>query len=127
MSVERQVIEVPGMSHNAPIPAGARVGNLIFSSAIAGRDPETKKVPPDPDAQAELLFRNLRTFLEKAGCTPDNIGHMTVYLKEEQYRESINKEWLKMFPHEKNRPARHAIRVDLRGEVLFQVEIIAVI
>ncbi len=73
------------------------------------------------------LKTNIRTFMERAGGTTDNIGHMTVYLKEERYRESINKEWLKMFPDEKDRPARHAIRVDVRGEVLFQIEIIAVI
>ncbi len=65
--------------------------------------------------------------MERAGGTTDNIGHMTVYLKEERYRESINKEWLKMFPDERDRPARHAIRVDVRGEVLFQIEIIAVV
>ena len=65
--------------------------------------------------------------MERAGGTTDNIGRMTVYLKEERYRESINKEWLKMFPDESDRPARHAIRADVRGEMLFQIELIAVV
>jgi enamine deaminase RidA (YjgF/YER057c/UK114 family) len=125
--MKREVIEIEGMSHNAPIPMGAKIGNLVFSSAISGRDPETKKLPANPDQQAEALFQNLRRFMKEAGGAPDNIAHMTVFLKEEHYRDSINKEWLKMFPDETNRPARHAIKVELRGEMLFQVEVIAVL
>ena len=124
---KRRVIEIPGLSHRAPIPMGATIGNMVFSSAISGRDPETNVLPEDPDKQAEMLFRNIRTFMERAGGTTGDIGHMTVFLKEERYRESVNKEWLKMFPDEKDRPARHSIRVDVRGEVLFQIEIIAVV
>ena len=124
---KRSVIEIPGLAHNAPIPMGAKVGNLIFSSAISGRDPETEKLPPDPDEQAEILFQNIRRFMQLAGGTPENIGHMTVFLKDEKYRESINKAWVKMFPDEHNRPARHAVKIEMRGEVLFQVELIAVL
>ncbi|MEE8076418.1 MAG: RidA family protein [Candidatus Binatia bacterium] len=124
---KRRVIEIPGLSHQAPIPMGAAIGNVVFSSAISGRDPETNALPEEPDRQAGVLFQNIRTFMERAGGTTDNIGHMTVYLKEERYRESINKEWLKMFPSEHDRPARHAIKSEVRGEVLFQIEIIAII
>ncbi len=124
---KRRVIEIPGLSHRAPIPMGAAIGNIVFSSAISGRDPKTNTLPGDPDKQAEVLFRNIRSFMERAGGTTDDIVRMTVYLKEERYRESINKEWLKLFPSEHDRPARHAIRVDVRGEMLFQIEIFAVV
>jgi 2-iminobutanoate/2-iminopropanoate deaminase len=115
------------MEHGAPIPNGAVIGNMIFSSAISGKDAETGVLSTDPDQQAEAMFRNLRLFLEMAGGTPDQIAHMKVYLKEEKYREAVNKAWLKMFPDEHDRPARHALKVELRGEVLFQIEIIAVL
>lgn len=127
MANKREVIEIPGLSHNAPIPLGAKIGNLIYSSAISGRESEKSGLPDDPDLQAELLFRNIRAFMKKAGGTPDNIIHMTVFLKEEKHRESINKEWLKMFPNENDRPARHALTIDLRGKVLFQIELVAVL
>jgi enamine deaminase RidA (YjgF/YER057c/UK114 family) len=65
--------------------------------------------------------------MEKAGGTPDNIAHMTVFLKEEKLRDSVNKAWLKMFPDEHDRPARHALKADLRGQFLFQIEVIAVL
>jgi enamine deaminase RidA (YjgF/YER057c/UK114 family) len=124
---KRTVIEIPGLSHNAPIPLGAKIGNMVFSSAISGKDPVTGVLSPDPDQQADVLFQNIRRFMEKAGGTPENIGHVTVFLKDEKYRESINKEWVKMFPDEYNRPARHAVTGDLRGQMLFQVELIAVL
>jgi len=124
---KRTVIEMPGLAHGVPIPNGAKIGNVAFSSAISGKNAETGKVPENPDEQAEVLFRNIHKFMELAGGTPENIGHMTVYLKDEKDRESINKAWLKMFPDEHNRPARHALKAELRGGLLFQIELIAVL
>mgnify|MGYP003394945116 FL=1 len=124
---KRKVIEIPGLVHQAPIPMGAKIGNVVYSSAISGIEPQTKSPPQDPDKQAEALFRNIRTFMKQAGGTPEDIIRMTVYLKEESFREAINKEWLKMFPDEHSRPARHAIKIELRGEVLFQIELVAVL
>ncbi len=127
MAKLRQIINIPGMPHGAPIPNGAKIGNMVFSSAISGRDTEKNLLPEDPDEQAAAMFRNLRTFMEIAGGTPDNIAHMTLFMKEEKYRDNVNNEWLKMFPNEEDRPARHAIKVDLRGNNLFQIEVIAVL
>ena len=125
--VKRKSIHIKGMEHGAPIPNGAVMGNMIFSSAISGKDAKTGVLSPNPDEQAEAMFRNLRTFLETAGGAPENIASMKVYLKDEKLRDSVNKAWLKMFPDEHDRPARHALKVDLRGEVLFQIEVIAVL
>ncbi len=127
MAKLRQIINIPGMPHGAPIPNGAKIGNMVFSSAISGRDTEKNLLSEDPDEQAAAMFRNLRTFMEIAGGTPDNIAHMTLFMKEEKYRDNVNNEWLKMFPNEEDRPARHAIKVDLRGNNLFQIEVIAVL
>ncbi len=125
--VKRKSIHIKGMEHGAPIPNGAVMGNMIFSSAISGKDAKTAVLSPNPDEQAEAMFRNLRAFLETAGGAPENIASMKVYLKDEKLRDSVNKAWLKMFPDEHDRPARHALKVDLRGEVLFQIEVIAVL
>jgi len=124
---KRRTIHVKGMEHGAPIPNGAVIGNLVFSSAISGKDARTGVLPTEPEEQAEAMFRNLRLFMEAAGGTPDNIAHMTVFLKEEKYREAVNKAWLKMFPDEHDRPARHALKAELRGDVLFQIEVIALL
>ena len=124
---KRQVLEIPGVSHQAPIPMGVKMGNMLFSSAIMGQDPETGEIPAEPERQAELMFRNVRTLLAAAGGTPDDIAHMTVLVKDDTYREYVNREWLKMFPNENDRPTRHAFQTDLRRGMVVQCEIIAVL
>jgi len=124
---KRKSFHIKGMEHGAPIPNGATIGNMVFSSAISGKDAKTGVLSPQPDEQAEAMFRNLSLFMETAGGTPENIAHVKVYLKDEKYRDSVNKAWIKMFPNEHDRPARHALKVELRGEILFQIEVIAVL
>ena len=123
----RQSIEIPGLVHGVPIPNGCKIGNMVFSSGIAGRDTENNTIPEDPDQQAAAMFKNVRTFMQNAGGSPDNIAYMKVYLKDEQYREALNKPWLEMFPDEHSRPARHSLSAPIRGGYYFQVEIIAVL
>jgi 2-iminobutanoate/2-iminopropanoate deaminase len=124
---KRKSIHIKGMEHGAPIPNGVVIGNMIFSSAISGKDAKSGVLSPDPEEQAGAMFRNLRLFMEWAGGAPENIAYMKVYLKEEKHRDAVNKAWLEMFPDEHDRPARHAIKVDLRGNNLFQIEVIAVL
>ena len=124
---KRKSIHIEGMEHGAPIPNGVVIGNMIFSSAISGKDAKTGVLSSDPEEQADAMFRNLRLFMETAGGTPENIAYMKVYLKEEKLRDSVNKAWVKMFPDEHDRPARHAMKTELRGNNLFQIEVIAVL
>ena len=124
---KRKSFHIKGMEHGAPIPNGAAIGNMIFSSAISGKDAKTGVLSSNPDEQAAAMFRNLSLFMETAGGAPENIAYMKVYLKDEKLRDSVNKAWLKMFPDEHDRPARHALKIELRGEVLFQIEVIAVL
>jgi len=121
-------IEVPGVTHgNVPIPMGARVGNMLFSSGIAGKDPATNKVPADAAEQARFAFQNLRTLLENGGATLEDVGHVTVFVKDDSVRDAINAEWVQCFPDPHDRPARHTLVHDLRGGMLLQLEAIAVI
>jgi enamine deaminase RidA (YjgF/YER057c/UK114 family) len=124
---KRKSIHIEGMEHGAPIPNGAVIGNLVFSSAISGKDAKTGVLSDDPVQQADAMFRNLRLFMENAGGTTDDIAHVKVYLKDEKYRDAVNQSWVEMFPDEHDRPARHALKVELRGNVLFQIEVIAVL
>jgi enamine deaminase RidA (YjgF/YER057c/UK114 family) len=128
MGSKRQTLHVPGISHGAnPIPSGVRLGNVVFSGGISGQDPATGQLPAEPEKQAELAFANLRRLMEAAGGSADDIGHVTVYLKDLGHRDHINREWLKMFPDEHDRPTRHTLRYDLAGNMLLQLQVIGVI
>jgi len=124
---ERRSIDLPGWSHTAAVPLGCRVGNIVFSSRISGRDPATDRVPGDPGEQARLLFENVAAFMHAAGGTLENIGHVTVLLSDPAYRGAFEQGWLGAFPDERSRPARHVQEGPLRGGVCFQVELIAVL
>ncbi len=121
-------IEVEGVTHGSvPIPMGARVGNMIFSSGIAGKDPATDKVPEDPAAQAHFAFQNMATLVRNGGGTLADVGRVTVFIKDNSMRAHVNKSWLEMFPDPHDRPARHTQVIDLAGGMLVQLEIVAVV
>jgi enamine deaminase RidA (YjgF/YER057c/UK114 family) len=121
----------------APIPEGARVGNVIASSLMSGRG--EKGMPRDPDEQAMSMFANLKSFMERAGGTTENIVQLTVYLQDEQYRPSINKAWLDTFPDPNSRPGRIVVYRDFgleraarppepdRPQLFFEISVIAVV
>ncbi len=84
-------------SKNAPEPVGAyphakRVGDLLFLSGVGPRERGTKQIPGvqldpnggvishDIEAQCHSVFRNVRSVLEAAGSSWDNIVDVTVFL-----------------------------------------------
>ncbi|MEW9668100.1 RidA family protein [Ammoniphilus sp. 3BR4] len=128
MMVKREVIEIPGVTHGkAPIPMGAKIGSVVYSSAIMGKDPSSDELPMDAERQIYFLYRNIESFMKEAGGSTENIIRMSVYLKDNSLRELFNQEWLKMFPDPKNRPARHIALADLHNGMCAQVELIAVL
>lgn len=130
MSTQRRPrsLEVPGVTHGAaPIPMGSRVGNMLFSSGVPGIDPATGKLPPEAASQAKFCFANLRSLLEAGGASLADVARVTVFVKDDSVREALNAEWLKAFPDPRDRPARHTLAHELRGGMLIQLEIVAVI
>ncbi len=124
---KRQSVDIPGVAHTNPLPMGSKIGNMFYSSGIFGTDPKSGKAPATAEAQAEQAFENMRTLVQTAGGTPDNIIYVTVYMKDRAQRAAINGPWLKMFPDEHSRPARHAIQTDLPEGNFLQLQCIAVL
>ncbi|HVB06388.1 MAG TPA: RidA family protein [Acidimicrobiales bacterium] len=122
----RRSIDIEGAAHGAPIPMGCRIDNIVYSSGIMGTDPATEKVAESGPDQVKYAFANLRKFLDAAGVTPEDVIRMTVLLGDNSLRGAINEEWLKMFPDEASRPARHAMNLELAGTMLVQLEVICV-
>jgi 2-iminobutanoate/2-iminopropanoate deaminase len=121
-------LEIPGISHgNAPIPMGARVGNMIFSSGIMGRDPLTDTLPEEVSLQAKFAFENVIALLAAGGASLDALARMTVFIKDDSARAAVNEQWLKYFPDPHDRPARHTVVHNLPGSMLVQLEIVAVV
>lgn len=122
-----QSIDVPGLAHKVPIPVGSRVGNVLCSSAIAGKDPATGKLAGTPADQVRLAFENLKRFLDAGGATLDQVVKLAVYVKDDSVREHINAHWLAFWPDAARRPARHVSVHDLQHGMVIQLETLAVI
>ena len=123
---KRQSINIEGFVHKNPIPAASRIGNVLMSSIINGVDPATGKVAPTLEQQCRFMFEHVRAIMAKAGGSPDDIVKMTVWMTDRAQRDAVNTEWVKMFPDEHARPARHTMRADLEGGLLVQCDITAV-
>ncbi|RII83237.1 RidA family protein [Neopusillimonas maritima] len=125
---EGRSIEVPGVTHGSvPIPMGARVGNIIFSSGIMGKDPVSDTLPSDGLKQVYFVFENLRSLLMHGGASLRDVVHVKVFIKDNTLRDAINKEWVRAFPNHHDRPARHTLIYELQGGMLVQLEVVAVI
>jgi enamine deaminase RidA (YjgF/YER057c/UK114 family) len=124
---KREVLHVKGSRHQNPIPAAVKIGNMVYTSAIIGSDPETGEMPESVQEEVANLFHYIREIMKLAGGTTDDIAHLHVLVTDRKYKEVVNGEWLKMFPDENNRPARHTSVQNLREGLRVQIEMTAVL
>jgi 2-iminobutanoate/2-iminopropanoate deaminase len=118
-------IEVPGLAHNAPIPQAARVGPLLCTSAISGKDRATGELPVDGQRQVELAFANLEAVLAAGGARLSDVAKLSIVLADNSLREAVNGQWSRCFPDPQARPARHIQSQALQHGMLLQLECIA--
>jgi 2-iminobutanoate/2-iminopropanoate deaminase len=123
----RTSIYVAGASHKNPIPAAARVGNLLMSGLVSGPDPDTGQRPDYLADQCANMFANIRAIVEGGGGATDDIVKVTVYLANPADREALNEQWLAMFPDPHDRPARQAMPNPPNPDWLILCDFVAVI
>jgi 2-iminobutanoate/2-iminopropanoate deaminase len=124
---KREAIHVAGITHGPGRPSGSRIGNIIYSAAISGRDPLTNELPSDPADQMRALFASLDRFVQAAGATMDDIIRVGVVLAGPQFRDALNVEWAKYFNDETSLPVRNVVMGDVPGGAIAYVEIVAVV
>ena len=103
----RQSIEISSFTHANPIPAATRIGPLLVSSVIVGRDPGETTVPESPSAQYANLFHHIGQILEGAGADWRHVARITFYVPDLSFRDSCNPVWIEHFPDAASRPSRH--------------------
>ena len=96
---KRKSINYPGFKRENPIPNASRIGNILMSSIISGRDPQTGQMPPELDAQVTNIFKQIKLCVEAAGGTVDDIIKVNFWMKDPATgRKALNGEWSAMFP-----------------------------
>lgn len=125
--VKRKVIHVKGLTHDNPIPIAVKIENMLYTSSIIGYNPETGELPDKVEKEVEYIFNYIKEILREAEGTTEDIAHFRVSVTDRKYKEVVNVQWLKMFPDQNNRPARHTVVRDLKKGVRIQIEIVAVL
>ena len=132
------------VSQRAPRAVGAfpharRVGNLLFLSGIGPRVRDSKEIPGvtlndkgeaashDITLQCHAVFKNVRTVLEDAGSSWDNIVDVTVFLTDMRNDfETFNKLYAEYFAE--NQPTRTTIEINrLPTPIAIELKVIATI
>ena len=122
----RQTISGGAAHHAQPFPTAVKLGNLVCSSAISGRD-ASGALPEALDAQIRNAFQTIEVIMREAGGSTADIAKVVVYLTDRAHREAVNPHWIAMFPDEDDRPVRHSLTMPLPAGFLIQLEIIAML
>ena len=119
-------------SSNLPTPVGPYspgmiVGNLIFVSGQAGREPGSGRLAATVEAQTEQVLKNIAVILEAAGSDLQHVVRCGVFLVDMQEFPKMNEVYARVFGM--HRPARTTVEVSgLPGEGLrVEIDAIAVI
>ena len=120
----------PVTAANLPSPVGPYspgmiLGNLVFVSGQAGRDPASGRLAgPDVEAQTEQVLKNIATILDAAGSGLPHVLRCSVFLVDMKEFPRMNEVYARMFGA--HRPARTTVEVSgLPGDGL-RVEIDAI-
>ena len=125
---KRQSVNGSRARHENPIPNASRIGNIVMSSVIGGSNPGTRELPPSLEQQVANVFGYIRHDIEAAGGTVDDIIKVTFWVKDPaKQRAALNDEWVKMFPDEDSRPARHTLVLGADSTHLVTCDVTAVI
>jgi 2-iminobutanoate/2-iminopropanoate deaminase len=107
-----------------PYSPGVVVGNLVFVSGQAGREPGSGRLAATVEAQTEQVLKNIAAVLEAAGSSLQHVVRCGVFLVDMQEFARMNDVYARAFGA--HRPARTTVEVSgLPGEGL-RVEIDAV-
>lgn len=121
---KRQSIYTDAFAHSNPIPTACRMGDLVMTGIINGIEPG-KASAGSLETQCALMFTRVREVIEAAGGTTDHIIKINIAVADLAQRESINVEWVKMFPDPHNRPVRQTTQAVLDRGKLIQCDIVA--
>src|SRR5215210_2214579 len=104
----------PVISSNLPTPVGPYspgmiLGDLVFVSGQAGRDPATGATAADVTGQTEQVLKNIATILAAAGSSLQHVIRCGVFLVDMEEFPRMNEVYARAFGA--HRPARTTVEV----------------
>lgn len=106
----RQAISTGGAAAAiGPYSQAIRSGDMLFCSGQLGIDPATGELVDGVEGQAERALRNLRSVLDAAGLTFDDVVKTTIFLADIDDFAAVNAVYARFMPDPP--PARSTVQV----------------
>jgi 2-iminobutanoate/2-iminopropanoate deaminase len=122
--VPRQALQPDGMAVPKPPYSPVVVsGDTVYTAGQIANDPEGNLVAGGMAEQARRTLENVRTCIEAAGCTLDDVVKVNAYLADLGDFPAYNEAYVEFFvePY----PARTSVQAGLPAGVLIEIEAIA--
>jgi 2-iminobutanoate/2-iminopropanoate deaminase len=120
----RQALQPEGLAVPKPPYSPVVVsGDTVYTAGQIGNDPEGNLVEGGIADQARRTLENVRTCVEAAGCTLDDVVKVNAYLADLGDFPAYNEVYVEFFS--KPYPARTSVQAGLPPGVLIEIEAIA--
>jgi 2-iminobutanoate/2-iminopropanoate deaminase len=120
----RQALQPEGLAVPKPPYSPVVVsGDTAYTAGQIGNDPEGNLVEGGIAEQARRTLENVRTCLDAAGCTLDDVVKVNAYLADLGDFPAYNEVYVEFFS--KPYPARTSVQAGLPPGVLIEIEAVA--
>ena len=87
----RQYIDLPNKSAELPFHDAVLANGTLYLSGRIGFEPETRKVPAEPEQEARYLLDQIQQVLREAGMTMDDLVQVQIFCSDVSLFERFNK------------------------------------
>jgi 2-iminobutanoate/2-iminopropanoate deaminase len=100
----RRYINLPNRPVQAPFSDGVLIGDTLYIAGRIGFDPKTGKPPEDLEQEIKILLDGIRSVLQEAGMTMDDLVSVQVFCPDVSLYDKFNTAYRSYFG--KDYPAR---------------------
>lgn len=109
-----------------PYSQGVQIGNLVFTSGQLPINPKSGELETTIEAATRQSLENVKSILESAGTSIDNVVKVVVFLRDMNDFAAMNEVYSTYF--KSNPPARSAVQVArLPKDAIIEIEAVAVV
>jgi 2-iminobutanoate/2-iminopropanoate deaminase len=121
---KKEIIQVNLAAANPNLSPATRFGDLVFVAGQTGRHPVSGEVGQGIGEQTRYALLRVKTILEAAGTSLDNVLTVTTHLTKREDLAAYNEEYGKFFPTDK--PARTTVEAMLNyPDLLVEITVTA--
>ncbi len=90
VQLERRAINLPGRTTQAPFSDAILAGDTLYLSGRLGMDPATGQPPAEAQQEARNVLDQIRSVLEEAGMTMDDLVTVQVFCSDVAHYADFN-------------------------------------